>query len=334
MMLAQKYGCVLAVIAVLLPGGAAQAQRKAIPWVELNYPSVEKYRTPVLFGTQIAAITFDEVIISTIPQQLPDLYRSLGRQFPTVRIIPGVKTAPYVKVFGRFDSPGMWRRIALDIRRTCEAAGSKRFLIENEGSYEPIWKGDCVLDHQQLAEGLRQLPGDIEIIWYPAIVGNPRTQPQKYERTYAICRTVAAAVSNVKFVDISFQYQMVPPLPTDPPERKKMRAQLRELGGTIPILYFYGRLTTEAKDWAPEQVPDLLAGAGELSEEFIVYPGAMLYPQVMAEIGIALRERKRAELEKAGPDNSDAQAALRNTEQELSQLRELHDRAKKKPWAR
>lgn len=262
--------------------------RKAIPWVELNYPSVDKYCDPVLAGASIAADAFDEIAITTMPCQVPGVYRMLLHAVPGARFLPGIKTSPYLDRYARLDEPRLWQEVAECVIAACEATGNARCILENEGALRPVWSEEYEIDHERLAEGLRHLPADIEIIWYPAILGNTREQPNTLELSHDVCRTVAAAVPRVSFVDLSFQTKTVPPLPPLTPIRAQIRADLRRLGNTIPILYFYGRLTAESQDYAPEELPALLADDGPLDGEFFVYPGFANWEATMCQASALL----------------------------------------------
>jgi hypothetical protein len=310
-----------AAMAVVALAGLAHAQRKVIPWVELNYPDVEQYRRPALLGVAIGAVTFDEFVVTTIPKESPRVFELFQRTVPGVKIIPSLKTAAYTPRYRRFDDPGLWAAFARDVRVACEATGSKRFVIDSETALTPVWEGEYKIDHDRLAKALGQLPQEIEYIWYPTVLGSPEYTPMRNEGSLEVCRTAARGLRHVVFADHSYGVRTTDPSTTIPKVRLRNSTKLRDVGTVIPLLYFCDRSDKVHTDWQAEQLPELIEGDLLPAGEFLLYPGIKNFAQMMSQAGVVLRRHHEETLRESREELQRVRSKLKATEEELERVR-------------
>jgi len=176
------------------PHAATQPAAKVVlPWVEAS--DDPRRLDDLVDGLAAWRGVADGVIVSVDPGQIALLRRVQDRS-PGVRIIPGLKTSPILRRSG-LDNPNGWARLAEAIRGAFAATGSRRILLEHESSIEDYLEGRVTVDFERLRAGLRQLPTDVELIWYPSVSGTEG----RLERATRLCREVQAVCRNVRFVD-------------------------------------------------------------------------------------------------------------------------------------
>jgi len=141
----------------------------------------------------------DTACIITGPRQ-SDLYQELRERVPGVQIIPALSTSSWLRYAG-FDSLTQWRAIGEEAAAVAAVCGQERVLLENEAAVQPYIQGQYQLTEERMRECLRQLPPDLEYIWYPAIYFNP-AYPDRLARSEALCRWVEAEL-DCRFVDAS-----------------------------------------------------------------------------------------------------------------------------------
>ncbi len=253
---------------------AAKRVAKVIPWLEVNNCKPEEVDIAVT-GLQIWQSITDEAIVSTIPGK-SWLYRELKRRVPGMRIIPGMKTNTRLGERG-FDSLAGWKLLAEDIAEVCRTSGEKRVVLENESALKYYWKGEFVIDTDRLGECLRQLPPEIQVYWYPVVIGKSAASK---ERGWGLIRTVEQAC-DVRFID----FRICSPADARLQRRQSDVKELTRIAANPPIsmVYFGFKnrywLTSQAKE-----VMDLVIG-----DDVIFYPGASSWIEVAREVSTVLR---------------------------------------------
>lgn len=239
---------------------------KIIPWLELNDNRAASGRLAVDGLKEWSKIT-DTAIISTIPG-LAVLYEFLCEEVPNMRIIPGVKTNDVLP--DRFDDVAGWAKIAKELAHMAELTGSKTLVLENESALAKYRLGQQSIDWAMFRTCLAQLPRDLTIWWYPAVVGENDLEQERME---LVCTSVATNCDNVVFVDqsrggwrVDYHWSME--------ARKRLEAVVANSTNGASILriqYFYG--PKKPQYWQDEQVHEALRVAG--SDPVIIYPGAV-----------------------------------------------------------
>ncbi len=289
----------------------SEPESRVIPWVELNHWSVEAHRSAVINGLKHAAGVFEYVIVTTLPDENPEIYRLLQRAVPDVRIIPGTKVSAYTKAFGRFDSPRVWKRIADDVKAACRITGTSKFLLENESALTPLLEEKQQLRTDQFAEALRQLPREVEYLCWPGVMGS-RWTPEKVDVTLSVSRVVAATLPNVVLIDAAYQTQRLTRHKETDEGRAAIQRRLKSLGRTTPILYFAGRESELNRDWDVSDLPMLVRGDVFPDKQFIMYSGIRRFEQAMGRAAHLLREDTAGDAPTAprSPSSSPGDASL------------------------
>ena len=239
------------------PVSKAAKRPKIIPWLEVNRATPEELERAVA-GLRIWQKITDTAVISTVRGKAW-IYPHLRARVPGLRIIPGLKTNAELGK-RQFDSPEVWQRVARGVTELCSAAEEKRIVLENESALSPVWRGDYAVDFQRLRESLKQLPKDIEIIWYPGVVGESEVVQA---RAAAVCRAVEE-ICTARFTAGNLGG------PKSPRYRwsKSGTAQANSLASRplIPLVYF------GTKYWPYERAPEIVSLVK--TDEVLFYPGA------------------------------------------------------------
>ena len=257
---------------------------KLWPWIEVagTVPgSLESAVDGLVLWRQIT----DTAIISVGPNDTASL-AAVQKRVSGMKFIPGVKTSPSLKPRG-FDSIEGWRQIAQAVRTVAEITGSRTVLLENETSLEPFIKGEYPMNWEQLQAGLRQLPREYTILWYPSVAGGGEV----LERYVRLCQAVQA-VCDVQFVDHATLY--APATHTDAGTINAIK-RLKEVAHKPPIelVYCYG------EHWWPlEQVPEALRLVH--GDAAIIYPGAKRWVEAAKVLVKLLPPQGRATSAPAG----------------------------------
>lgn len=242
---------------------SSKTTAKIIPWIEVNIFDARRMDNAVA-GLKIWARITDTVIVSTEPRG-GALYGRLHSQVPKLHIIPGLKTSPILSRAG-FDSPKGWARISKLVRAMCETCETKRIVLENESAIRSYIQGESSIDFPRLREGLRLLPKDIEIIWYPAAAGTG----EKLDRYVKLLKAVEGSCK-VRFVELCYSggprfFQ------SRGAARLKARVDGVKSRSTLPLVY----LDDKGKYWTSREVADALPHFERLwgpEAQVIVYPG-------------------------------------------------------------
>ena len=220
----------------------------------MSVESGNQYATAVQ-GIEIWQQLTDTVIV-TVPANEVAVYRRLRLVFPKLHIIPSLWPVP-ILTCEHYDTPKVWETLADAARVACAETGSDMYLIDNEASLQCYQQGKVDFHWPSLVDGLRKLPRDKLLLWYPWPAGTD-------ERTAELCRIVQANC-NVRFLD--------PGLSTpDSREQGGMKVLMEQLRGigrlpTIPMIYNY----TGEQYWPDERVPEALRQVD--ADMAIVYPG-------------------------------------------------------------
>jgi hypothetical protein len=256
-------------VAPMTLGEERQQQRnprgeQLIPWLELNIADDEAVNKMLEGLLEWRKIT-DTAIVSVAPGNAW-FFRELKKPLPDMKIIAGLKTSP---VFRRrpIDTVEDWKRVGEEIRALAEATGIKRVALENESATKAyVFKGAYKIDERKLREGLRHLPDDIEILWYPSAGG----AGEVLERYLVICRALQAEC-NVRFIDhSSFYYKHSWGKPGTVHVADKLEEIARK--PTLPMIY-----TCAGPRYEPDNLDEGIAlakGKWGPHTEIVIYTGA------------------------------------------------------------
>jgi hypothetical protein len=247
---------------------------KLIPWLELNIADDEAVNKMLEGLLEWRKIT-DTAIVSVEPGNVW-FFRELKKPLPDMKIIAGLKTSP---VFRRrpIDTVEDWKRIGEEIRAFADATGIKRVALENESATKDyVFKGAYKVDEGRLREGLRHLPDDIEVLWYPAAGG----AGEVLERYLVICRALQAEC-NVRFFDhSSFYYKHSWGKPATINATEELEKIARK--PTLPIIY-----TCAGPRYEPDNLHEAVAlakGKWGSRTEIVIYTGATQWVEHGREI--------------------------------------------------
>lgn len=267
--------------AVTAPAGPAPttqpAARVLLPWVEAS--DDPRRLDDLVDGLAAWRGVADAAIVSVDPGQLA-LLRRIQDRSAGVRIIPGLKTSPILRRSG-LDNPNGWARLAEAIRAACAATGSRAILLEHESSIEDYLEGRASVDFERLRTGLRQLPADVELIWYPSVSGTEG----RLERATRLCREVQAVCRNVRFVDHATLGAETARLQSGLP---RLQAALKSAATAPPIEMVY---CMNERYWRDERVPEAIRIA--TSDTVIIYPGAQRWKEASRNIAAAIAADRR-----------------------------------------
>jgi|GEM_PF-2651684 len=246
-----------ATVPAAAPAATQPARRTLLAWVEtFNEP---RRLNDVVDGAAAWRGVADGVIVSVGPDEV-GLFRGLQDRMPGVRLIPGIKTSPILRRTG-LDNPAGWARLADAMRAACAITGSRVILLENESAIKDYIDGRETVDFERLRAGLRQLPTDVELIWYPSVSGTEGT----LERATRLCREVQAVCRNVRFVDHGTLFSERSRFDGGVP---RLQAALKSAATAPPIQLIY----CGERYWRLERVPEAIRLA--TSDTVILYPGA------------------------------------------------------------
>jgi len=260
-------------VAALWSGVARQAdaydepspakQAKLLPWIEVNVVTTRAVDNAVAGLRRWTDVT-DTAIVTTAPGGAR-IYPLLRDRVPGMRIIPGLKTNDLLK---RFDSPAEWASVVRALRAIRSASEESTILLEHESAIRAYLDGTYEIDEDRLKESLRLIPKDLEIIWYPGLVGESDVTQQ---RAALLCRA-AQATLNVRFTDLSRSGPAAVGYRWARIGKQRLSRMAKE--PAIPLLYFYG---PGSKWWHDEQLREALA----LCDDgwVIIYPGAKRWQQ-------------------------------------------------------
>jgi hypothetical protein len=222
-----------------------------VPWIEVNTLAAARINHAVQ-GLLIWQKVTDTAIVSTRPG-CAALYPELRRRLPGMRIIPGIKTHDRLP---RFDSVAGWKALAREIRAVCASSGENWVVLENEGAIKGYWREEYDIDPDELRKALKQLPDDVNYIWYPGFMLNADKAVTR-ERADVVARIVNE-VCNARIIDLTYSS------PADIRRRgtKSVRQRIAEVEKLvkrplIPMLYCYGD-----RYWPDERIPEAISNTG------------------------------------------------------------------------
>ena len=260
------------------PPAPPPAAKVLLAWVETT--ADPRRLDDVVDGVAAWRGVADGVIVSVDPGQIAVL-RHVRDRVPGIRLIPGLKTSPILRRTG-LDNPNGWARLAAEMRAACAAAGSRAILLEHESAIVDYLEGRVTLDFERLRAGLRQLPTDVELIWYPSVSGTEG----RLERATRLCREVQAVCRNVRFVDHGTLFSEKSRYDTGLP---RLQAALKSAATAPPIQLIY----CGERYWRLERVPEAIRLA--TSYTVIIYPGADRWKESSRIIAAAIAaERKKS----------------------------------------
>ena len=234
---------------------------QVIPWVELNSDHTGD-KAAVINGLREWRMITDTAIVTTAPGVR--IYDGICENIDDMEIIPGLKTNALLP--HRFDYVDGWARIGKELADMAQRTDSKVVVLENESAAEKYRLGTEGIDWPAFHKCLAQLPSDLTIWWYPAVVG-PDVDTQN--RMASLCESVAACCASVVFIDTSRSGPRVD-YHWSVEARKRLEAVVKDADGSItPVQYFYG---PGSQYWMDEDIPKALEAAG--SDQVIIYPGA------------------------------------------------------------
>lgn len=281
--------CTLLIAGVALAGpptsapsglAASRPLPRVIPWIELNYLEPQ-FIEPVVAGCRNWSIVSDTVCVTGNGPYVRETYELLKKRLPGLQIIPGVKTndGGERSLLKRFDDVTGWQRVAGAVRTACTLTGSRRCVLENESAIAAYLDGRVPLDPNALAAGLRQLPPEIEYIWYPGHVGGY----DRLERAAALVRIAQANLPRVALVSLGWQQTDTMTAAGGPRPLALDRATKLPL---IPICFFEGR----KNDWDASQVVEIGRLIGGDAVEFFAYPGGKMWPGFVVDAARAMHD--------------------------------------------
>lgn len=173
---------------------------KVVPWLDLNI-----YDPVQVSACRDGLRQWQYVTDAAIIEAGRDIYfyANMRAEFSHLEIVPGTHTR-YALQGDAFDTVAGWQTVAADVIRIAAAAGTNRVLLDHEYSLVGYNQGTMEIDMDQLREALSYMPTDIQIIWYPGIYPNSASAPNAFARSRLLCETVNGALSNVRFVDLSY----------------------------------------------------------------------------------------------------------------------------------
>ncbi len=250
---------------------------KIIPWLELG-PGQEALDNAA-HGLLVWRLVADAAIISVGPEDAPRL-RRLHARIADIRIIPGLKTSPILIPAG-FDSVAGWQKIAQAVRTLCEATGEKTIVFEHESAIKSYIDGRYVMNWGQLGAGLRLLPVDYAILWYPSAA----MDGEILARYVRLAETVGE-LPNVRFIDHASFY--APKFVGAAGTLNAVR-QLEAVARHPPVRLVY---CCGPDFWPYERVPEALRQIHE--DTAIVYPGATRWVEAARALSRILPARSSA----------------------------------------
>ena len=246
----------------------ARTRPRLIPWIEVNQPEAVD---DAVAGLREWSKLTDTAIVTTVPG-MPEIYDRI--RVPGVQIIPGVKTND---ALDGFDDVVGWKLVSEDLSDMAQRCGSKRVVLECESAVGAYGLGKEALDWHKFRTGIRLLPKELEIIWYPGITGN---NPDKQTRMMNLCKAVVEEHANTILVDRTYGR----PAAVKWHWSKEARKWLVVIGApTIPMQYVQG----SDDYWRYDQIREAL-GHVINAPEVIIYPGAKDFEPAAIGIGKAL----------------------------------------------
>jgi hypothetical protein len=172
--------------------------------------------------------------------------------------------------------------------------GIKRVVLENETATKAhIFEGAYTVDERKLREGMRHLPKDVEILWYPSAGG----AGEVLERYLVICRALQAEC-NVRFIDhSSFYTKHTWGEPATINIANKLEAIAKK--PTLPMI-----LTCAGPRYEPDNLDEALAlvkGKWGRDTEVVIYPSAARW----VEQGRAIAEERLGKRAMQGRQRND-----------------------------
>lgn len=263
---------------------------KILPWVECNHLN----QVPsTIVGLKILQFLTDSAIVSTVPTG-SGFYRTIRRQVPGMKIIPGIKTNDLLA--DDFASRSGWRAIRDEVVKCLVATKSRIVIFDNESAMRPVWTGDQEYNLKRLREAivLANFPSNVAYLWYPSIGAwrNSSADPQQ-QIAAEICKTVQDAFpGEVVFIDSA---TLSGPTALTWGANMRVAGMLDEfsLRQPIPVLYCYG---PESRWWTDEDIPNALDRVQ--GDTAILYPGARRWTEAagiltrtLYEAGYPLRQQ-------------------------------------------
>ncbi len=241
-----------------------------VPWIEVNPRDRESVRG-ALEGLELWSRGTDTAIASVAPV-ISDgaFFDVVKRRLPGLRIIPGIKTSGLLIPKG-LDSVAAWREIGVVARDFCERTGSQSYLLENESAVHAYYSGQYNMNWERFREGLRELPREYTVIWYPTVGG----KDEALDRAVKLCQAVQNECT-VRFTDhASFFSPGVVGTPGTLNAVRPLEALAKSL--PVPLIYCCGETF-----WPYDRVPEALGMVR--SDTAIIYPGAKRWVQAAREI--------------------------------------------------
>jgi len=256
-----------------------------IPWIEESFDGQYGWLSR---GMKDWETVVDTVIVSTIPGRA-DLYTRLQHDFPMLNIIPGLKPngsspASSGDLLPAFDGVSGWQGGASEVQRIRDAANADTIILELEKAGLRCRNLQEEFDESRFAKCLRELPDDLNYIWYPSIKAHGF---EYLERHSHVCEIAASVLGKrVRFTDRSVES----PAALDDWWMVQAHKYLLEISmePTLPMAYCYeeGKIL-----WAPEELPTLFEHVeNEWGEDadLVLYPGGSNWNTGAKEIVPAL----------------------------------------------
>ncbi len=240
-----------------------------VPWKHVSTQHTQAELDDVIAALHKWQRVTDTACIITGPGQ-SGMFQELRARLPGMQIIPALSTSSWLRYAG-FDSVTQWRALGAEAAAVAAACGQNRVVLENEAAVQPYILGQYPLNEQRMRECLRQLPPDLEYIWYPALYFNP-DYPDQLARSEALCRWVEQEL-DCRFVDASLG---------DPywwtPNYVAGRALLESFAEkpTMPAIWFGCSISSWCY-WQYEQACEMMqavSGRPDLLLYPIVWPGS------------------------------------------------------------
>ncbi len=257
-----------------------------IPWVEASTRVDGSYER-TLRGLLAWQPLVKRAIVSVGPDEGAMLLK-LKRAVPGITIIPGIKTSALLAP-GRagFDSVRAWGQLAALSERLCDAMNVKVILFEHESALKKYQSGEYEMDLARLRAGLRQMPEDLLVLWYPSAYGGAQLEP-----SIELCQAVEDGIKDVVFVDTATVYS---PHALASPAARRCKARLVETADKPPARMIYAGWEGM---WPLKRVPEAIRATRE-SDMVILYPGAKRWVssawalgKIFEESGIPTRRDK------------------------------------------
>lgn len=182
--------------------GAGGRLPTIMPWWELCSPG-PLANERLIEWLRRACVWTDAAIVVTQEGGEP-FYEQARTAVPRMQVWPGARVVQFVGADGPLEAPGPWGRIAQFARQVTRPALDRTFVLEVEYPLYGYWEGTRALDLPALTAALRQLPRELDYVWYPGALcdANPALEAfvrDATPRALALWRAVQAGLERVRF---------------------------------------------------------------------------------------------------------------------------------------